>query len=355
MHGFNGFLESKVSVVIHALFSLKRVWYPSLRLHLSAEMHFVRSLSLLFPSVASFLRPPAISCPQLATQKTFTMKNPVLLLKIALLILVAAKTADILADLTLTQTQVEQVSMATAQKGLAIPAWNNYELYSFVKKAKALPAGAQAAAVKSLGAVVKAYVASGRFKSEWQAYVAGQALYNPRASGDYEKLAEIKKQAANQKTEMAESSKKMDASQAQMAKMLKENPQMVESMKSQMGKEEWAEMEKYLKGEDKIPSDNTGGDSRQVEETEKKLKEQQARYDNSQYPTMVKNRLENFIATATSVDFAAQVKTDKYGTKKFVNPDYERKSDFWKQLYRAGKEPVMAARDFAQQWRGELK
>lgn len=282
------------------------------------------------------------------------MKNPLLILKITALLLFAATTADILTDLSIPQARLEEVAMKTAQEGLQVPEWNRFSLRDFVNKAKALPAGSQAAAVKSLGAVVKAYIASERFKKEWQAYVAGLNVRDPRANGEYERLAEMKKKAASQQAEMDKSSKQMDASQAQTAKILKENPQMLEAMKSQMSKEDWAEMQKHLTGETKMPVGNAG-DNSTIQKVEAELREAQLRYDNTRYPTMVKNRLKKLIETANSVDFAAQTKADKYGDKKFVNPAYEKKSDLWKQLYRAGKEPAMAARDFAQQWLGEVK
>ncbi len=282
------------------------------------------------------------------------MKNPLLILKIAALLLFAATTADILTDLSIPKAQLEEVVMKTAQEGLQVPEWNRFSLRDFVNKAKALPAGSQAAAVKSLGAVVKAYISSERFKKEWQTHVAGLNVRDPRANGEYEQLAEAKKKAAAQQTEADKSSKQMDESQKQTAKILKENPQMLEAMKSQMSKEDWAEMQRHLAGETKIPVGNAG-DNSTIQKVEAELREAQLRYDNTRYPTMVKNRLKKLIETANSVDFAAQTKADKYGTKKFVNPAYEKKSDLWKQLYRAGKEPAMAARDFAQQWLVEVK
>ena len=282
------------------------------------------------------------------------MKNPLLILKITALVLFAATTADILTDLSIPQARLEEVAMKTAQKGLQVPEWNRFSLRDFVNKAKALPAGSQAAAVKSLGAVVKAYISSERFKKEWQAYVAGLNVRDPRADGEYERLAEAKKKAASQQAEAEKASVQMNESQKQMSKMLKENPQMMETFKSQMSKEEWAEMQSYLTGETKMPVGNAG-DNSTIQKVEAELREAQLRYDNTRYPTMVKNRLKKLIETANSVDFAAQTKADKYGTKKFVNPAYEKKSDLWKQLYRAGKEPAMAARDFAQQWLGEVK
>ena len=39
----------------------------------------------------------------------------------------------------------------------------------------------------------------------------------------------------------------------------------------------------------------------------------------------------------------------------FANPEYEKKSGQWKLCYRAGKEPVEAARAFAKEWLGEMK
>ena len=283
------------------------------------------------------------------------MKNPLLILKITALVLFAATTADILTDLSIPQARLEEVAMKTAQEGLQVPEWNRFSLRDFVNKVKVLPAGSQAAAVKSLGAVVKAYIASDRFKKEWQAYVAGLNVRDPRADGEYERLAEAKKEAASQQAEAEKASVQMNESQKQMAKMLKENPQMMETFKSQMSKEEWAEMQSYLTGETKMPVGNAAGNNQAIDKVEAELREAQLRYDNTRYPTMVKNRLKKLIETANSVDFAAQTKADKYGDKKFVNPAYEKKSDLWKQLYRAGKEPAMAARDFAQQWLGEVK
>ena len=68
---------------------------------------------------------------------------------------------------------------------------------------------------------------------------------------------------------------------------------------------------------------------------------------------MLTRRLDEFIATASTVDFAAQTRQAQ-GKTLFVSPQYERKNSEWKALYRAGKEPVTAALEFARQWRKEL-
>jgi len=69
----------------------------------------------------------------------------------------------------------------------------------------------------------------------------------------------------------------------------------------------------------------------------------------------IKLVLQNFLDTSANVDFTAKVYTDNTGKRKFVNPEYEQKPSDWKFYYRVGKEPVLAARSFAQQWLSELK
>ena len=69
----------------------------------------------------------------------------------------------------------------------------------------------------------------------------------------------------------------------------------------------------------------------------------------------IKLVLQNFLATSADVDFTAKVYTDNTGKREFVNPEYEQKPSDWKFYYRVGKEPVLAARSFAQQWLTELK
>ncbi|MDJ1498540.1 hypothetical protein QNI19_36730 [Cytophagaceae bacterium DM2B3-1] len=280
------------------------------------------------------------------------------ILSLSLMVLVAWKATDTLSDLNLTQTQVEKVTMYGAKTGFTLPSWSEYSLYNFVKKAKSLPAGSQAAAVKSLGAIVKTYVQSEQFKGEWQAYLKEKGFYDPKAAGDVARLEEMKKQSAKQKGDMAASTKKMNESQQQMAKILKEHPEMMDMMKNQMSKEDWAEMQEYLKNPQKATAaaqGNTSSGDDYIKKEEARIQKAQEDYENNKYTNMVRLRLKSVIETANSVDFAAEVKANKYNQKKFVNPVYEKKSDLWKLFYRAGKEPTMAARDFAQQWLGELK
>ena len=71
------------------------------------------------------------------------------------------------------------------------------------------------------------------------------------------------------------------------------------------------------------------------------------------YRLKLKTYLEKYLSTSATVDFGAAL-TEKYGKKIFVNPDYERKSDEWKMIFRAGKEVYTVVQPFAGQWLKEI-
>lgn len=65
----------------------------------------------------------------------------------------------------------------------------------------------------------------------------------------------------------------------------------------------------------------------------------------------VRNRLNEYLAIAASVDFNAQLTPpDKYGKKKFVKPEYEKQTIKWKAIYRSGKEVNTAVTAFIKDW-----
>lgn len=69
---------------------------------------------------------------------------------------------------------------------------------------------------------------------------------------------------------------------------------------------------------------------------------------------IIKNRLQQFLKVAATVDFSAQLK-EVYGKQKFVNPLYEGKPTEWKQIFRTGKDVTDFTKRFAEQWLAELK
>jgi hypothetical protein len=65
---------------------------------------------------------------------------------------------------------------------------------------------------------------------------------------------------------------------------------------------------------------------------------------------MIKKRLADFLEISATVDFDAEVNSGQ-----FVNQEYQKKSNWWKMCYRAGKDVVNAAREEAESWLKELK
>ena len=68
----------------------------------------------------------------------------------------------------------------------------------------------------------------------------------------------------------------------------------------------------------------------------------------------IKKHLQNFLTNTADIDFAAET-VNKNGKKIFVNPVYERKANYWKMAYRAGKEVVEPSRAFVTQWLEEIQ
>jgi hypothetical protein len=80
--------------------------------------------------------------------------------------------------------------------------------------------------------------------------------------------------------------------------------------------------------------------------------EQQKNYNQYALRPVLKKKLAEFVKLARSVDYEAQTTTN--GVRKFIKPDYERRSNNWKLLFRVGKAPSLAAAQVAEQMMKEL-
>jgi hypothetical protein len=70
---------------------------------------------------------------------------------------------------------------------------------------------------------------------------------------------------------------------------------------------------------------------------------------------LIASRLREFLDMSKDVNFDAKLVSNGYGKMKFADPKLEAKPSDWKLCYRAGREPVQAARAFAQEWLGQLE
>lgn len=175
--------------------------------------------------------------------------------------------------------------------------------------------GDKVGAAKELCQSVRQYVESPEFAA---AYKAKREKAKPTNEPYRPDAATIKSQKANLK--------QMEAQHAQMKKM--------------MSKDQLAQFEKGLnemRSQLADWNDPTPNKTRWLK----------------MYPEdaslIIKQRLEEYLATAATVDFNAQLTTA--GRKqKFVNAEYEKKSLKWKAIYRAGKPVNDEVTAFVKKW-----
>lgn len=195
-----------------------------------------------------------------------------------------------------------------------------------VPYAKLLPSiisGDKAGAAKEICDYIKLYINSQNFIDD----------YNARRTATKPTSEPWKPDAETIKTQR-QSIKEMEAQLAQMKKdkqMPQSSLQSMESTVNNMKKQlaEWEDPHPNLtKWEKKYPADPS---------------------------VLIKAKLEEYLALVATVDFSAQLSTDKYNNKIFVNPAYEKKSLKWKACFRAGKEVNAVITAFVKEWlKGEI-
>lgn len=277
-----------------------------------------------------------------------------------------------LAQIGVTQAKFEDAVRAATRSSYSIsPA--SYAGRAGVSQFKALPPATRAALVTEALTAAKAIVSTPAFAKAHDEYLAknsnainhgpGAAQTDVAKSIQSDPEAAVKKIMAGAAAQMGESIRKQtnvqglkilldmdlqegDAKLKKIAPLLQSNPEEFRKQYSlwksaQMGGPTTeAEYQAALAGAGAMQSQQDRAD-------------QQRRYDENNLKAILRKRLDEFIATAATVDFAAQTRQE--GAKlKFVNPAYERKTGEWKMMFRAGKEPVQAALAFARAWRKEL-
>lgn len=70
---------------------------------------------------------------------------------------------------------------------------------------------------------------------------------------------------------------------------------------------------------------------------------------------MVRKRLQSYLSLVATVDFDAQLtNSNQYGIRKFVKPEYEKKDNRWKAIFRAGREVNGVVTAFVKDWMKEI-
>ena len=291
---------------------------------------------------------------------------------------IAARPADVLTDLGLTQEQLkQQVLESVSQQSISL-----YASAQTRALAQRMPLSAQVAAVRALGTLVRSYAESPAFKQTYLDALKAEMKEQMLTSEPYEpgETAHPTPLTGDQRMVIIQELYG-DMSVALLVLMAKE--QLKEAQASPTGRTAATPATSALEGNDlkrllaqhendpnsfkqkylaylaqnmnpAVRVTVSGGSKRmnqQLTDTRHELEsEYKARAD---LKAVLNQQLTDFIDLTGSVDFAAQL--SKRGSKMvFVNPDYEAKSDEWKKLFRMGREPVMAARAFAQQWQASL-
>ncbi len=198
----------------------------------------------------------------------------------------------------------------------------------------ALPAAARVMVVRQGIAWARAYVDSPTFKAAYDKRRAEAKPEAPTVNGTVDD--ELKKKQDEQKQQLAKS----------------------RAMLTQLPADQRAQLEAVFKQSEAQMTDPTfvkmmrQGIEMDHARADKEYQSSVANWQRD-YPVdakvLIARRLQAFLALSAGVDFAAKV--EGTGTqKRFVNPDYQGKPSDWKMCYRAGKEPVDAARAAVSDW-----
>jgi hypothetical protein len=207
---------------------------------------------------------------------------------------------------------------------------------SLTPELKALPVAARAQAVTSLGKIVRAYVESPQFKDVYAEWLKSSRPPQPTPKRPYSELfAEKKKELEKSRADMNTALASLPANQrAQLKDAMEQGitQQLAmykdEKMMSMMEEQRFQqEKSAYDQAMQKLPDD---------------------------YRVLLRQRLQTFLTQTDGVDFAAKT-TNQGGSSRFVNTEYETRSDLWKRCFRAGKPATDAARAFAKDWLAAVK
>lgn len=236
-----------------------------------------------------------------------------------------------LADFGITETRLKS-NLANAFVYNSLPVSPNRKAYAAASTA------ARVALVKSALGVVKTYAESAAFKAEYEKLRA-QAKPGPNESkGTPDEqwakfLADQQKSLADMKANVAKMS-------PDMQKQMQATIQQVQTSMEKTSKD--PQMMAIMKQSYAAEAENSKKDY------QRSLTEYEARYP-ADPGVLIAKRLREFLEMSNGIPFDAKL-VGSNGQMRFADPKLESKPDQWKLCFRAGKEPVEAARAFASEW-----
>ncbi len=251
--------------------------------------------------------------------------------------------ADVLSQFKLTEEEAQQDVFDTVWAGRPSAFGGAAAIF------RTLPPDARPAAVTAAAAFVRTYCESDAFRERYATMrrQARPADITMKTQSD----AEVDKQNA-------QSAQAMD----QMAEAMKALPPEMRKMAEQAMKDAGGSGDLDAAMAEAKKAQKEGGATMKAANADarKKIAQHQltqAEFDKT-YPAnperFLAGRLRDFLALTASVPFDTPMRT-RGGMKYFVDPELEKKPEYWKQLYRAGRPSVDAARTAATSWLAKLE
>jgi hypothetical protein len=220
-----------------------------------------------------------------------------------------------------------------------------YLYYYGVKNAKNLAVNDRAAVAKDLMIYTKTFISSAAFKKQYD---------NMRNSSKPQEpvLKPLRSIEQIQKDEIARTEKSI----RDIEKSMKEMPQYAKSMEPSLAMQKKM-LKEYQDPKNTYFANIAQGEKYSQENDIRNHKERMKEWEKNMpadINVFIAARLQKMLDSTKDIDYTAEL-VEKYGKKRFVNPQYERKNQEWKQGFRAGREVTEPARAFAQKWLDEIK
>jgi hypothetical protein len=249
--------------------------------------------------------------------------------------IVAAQSS--LADFGINENRLRS-QLARAVVDGYIPMYPNAKLFH-----AATPA-VRAAFVKNALGWMKTYSESPAFQADYDKQRAAAKPTPPASKGTPDE--QLAKYFADQRQSVEEMKKSVAQMPPDLQKQMQATIQQMQANVEQQAKN--PQMTAMLKQ----------GFAQQAEQDKQTYEKDLANYA-TRYPAdprvLIAGRLDKFLDLSKDVAFDAKLVPGNNGKMKFADSQYEGKSSEWKLCYRAGKEPVEAARAFATDWLRQIE
>lgn len=219
-----------------------------------------------------------------------------------------------------------------------LPAYPNTKAYH------AASVATRVAFVKEGLAWVKAYTQTAAFKADYEKHRADAKPEAAEAKGSPDD--QYNKMLADQRKQLEEMKKNVSAMSPDMQKAMQPViQQLEEGIKKTASDPQTAAMLKQSFAQ---------GAANDQENARKDMADYEKRYP-ADANVLIARRLREFLEESSDVNYGAALVPSGGGRMRFADEQLEAKSDKWKLYYRAGREPVEAARAFAAEWLREIE